>query len=521
MKVCILAAGVGQQLNSFSETLGEALLPISNTTALSIILNKFPSDSEFIIAIGHKADLVKSYCEAVHDDLNITFVDVENYESSGSGPGYSLLQCRPYLDDKFYLTTVDCLYDEDLPEIIDTDWIGVAHTLHPNKYATLKTDNNNKVVEFINRSRLGYPLAFIGLAFIYSYELFWNQLEKYRNKENLIEFVSAWYEPNLFNNLLAIHLTWNDTDSIENYNHTLSKYGSPNLGMDKIITEHTFLQNNTIVKISLDKNKNLKRIKRAEQLKNLIPKIKYKSDNVIAYSWVDGEEMYFHEHNLLINRLLNYLKDNLWKKVVVYDFNKICYSFYHDKTFQRYGKINYINDEYCVINGLKCKPVINLLSKINFDMLSYGSPVRIHGDLQFQNIIVNKDDFTLIDWREDFAGLTECGDLFYDLAKLYACLQLDYSKIREISKSIEFKNDNNFTFKNIDNNNLKESSRIFERFILENQIDIDLDKIKILSALIWLNMSPLHKYPDNLLLFLYSKYYLNSIFYSNRYFQID
>ena len=77
-KLCILAAGTGSRLGSLSENLGKALLPIGNTTALSTIINKFPKEYEIILALGYKADLVESYCKAVHQDRNITFVYIDN-----------------------------------------------------------------------------------------------------------------------------------------------------------------------------------------------------------------------------------------------------------------------------------------------------------------------------------------------------------------------------------------------------------------------------------------------------------
>ena len=46
----------------------------------------------------------------------------------------------------------------------------------------------------------------------------------------------------------------------------------------------------------------------------------------------------------------------------------------------------------------------------------------------------------------------------------------------------------------------------FDKFVLEN--DMDLQKIKILTAIIWLNMSPLHEYPLNEFLFYFGKYNL-------------
>ena len=46
----------------------------------------------------------------------------------------------------------------------------------------------------------------------------------------------------------------------------------------------------------------------------------------------------------------------------------------------------------------------------------------------------------------------------------------------------------------------------FDTFVLEN--DMDLQKIKILTAIIWLNMSPLNEYPLNEFLFYFGKYNL-------------
>lgn len=517
-KLCILAAGTGSRLGSLSENLGKALLPIGNTTALSTIINKFPKEYEIILALGYKADLVESYCKAVHHDRNITFVHIDNFDKPGSGPGYSLLQCKPYLGtNKFYLSTVDCLFDEPIPQL-DCDWIGTSKTDNPKLYSTAEVDDQNNILKFINKNPNGYENAYIGISYIYTPEVFWSLIDKYKSSENEVEFVAGWYEPHLYDKFLSVSLTWNDTGSIEGYNETLYKYGYPSLGMSKIITEHTFYENKTIVKICVDKIKNDRRYTRAHDLSGIVPQIKYKSDNLIAYEWVPGDEMYVGSNPRLISSLLIWLQNKLWKPISNLKFANLCYQFYHDKTYQRYEKINFIKDDNCLINNLSCKPVGDILSSIDFDRLSIGSPVRFHGDLQFQNIIVNNGGFTLIDWREDFSGNSQYGDLYYDLSKLYACLNFDYSLIDEFSKSIEVK-DNNYNY-NIDTReDLKFALQQFEFWIKDN--DYDLDKIKLLSALIWLNMSPLHTYPDNLILFLHAKYYLNTLINSNSYFQID
>ena len=74
------------------------------------------------------------------------------------------------------------------------------------------------------------------------------------------------------------------------------------------------------------------------------------------------------------------------------------------------------------------------MKMINYEKLSQTSiPTFIHGDLHFDNSIYNqkRKSFSLIDWRSDFAGKLKYGDKYYDLAKLYGGLLMDYSKIKK------------------------------------------------------------------------------------------
>jgi hypothetical protein len=60
---------------------------------------------------------------------------------------------------------------------MDGNWLGISPTSYPEKYSTVKTDNNGNVVSFLGTSTEGYDNAFIGLASIWDYEIFWNELE--------------------------------------------------------------------------------------------------------------------------------------------------------------------------------------------------------------------------------------------------------------------------------------------------------------------------------------------------------
>ena len=74
-----------------------------------------------------------------------------------------------------------------------------------------------------------------------------------------------------------------------------------------------------------------------------------------------------------------------------------------------------------------------ILDKIPWDDIFNGVSYFIHGDLNFGNILYNKskDQFRLIDARVDFGGNVEYGDIYYDLAKLYAGLIINFNHIKK------------------------------------------------------------------------------------------
>ena len=124
-KFCILAAGRGTRNNNVSG-LHKALLPLENKPVISHIIEKL-GDVEIVIAVGYKSDQIKTYMNLVHSDKNITYVDVDNYDGAGSGPGYSLLCCKSELQEPFVFTSVDTLVDDDIDIMsIKENWLGIA-----------------------------------------------------------------------------------------------------------------------------------------------------------------------------------------------------------------------------------------------------------------------------------------------------------------------------------------------------------------------------------------------------------
>ena len=115
--------------------------------------------------------------------------------------------------------------------------------------------------------------------------------------------------------------------------------------------------------------------------------------------------------------------------------------------------------------------------------------------------IIQKKDFKLIDWRSDFNGSLKSGDLYYDLAKIYAGTQMSYFEIKKGNFRFE-RIENKITYDFFYSNNLKESQQILEEYFRKKKYDIN--KIKLISALIFLNMSPLHSHPFSEMLYFHS-----------------
>ena len=126
--------------------------------------------------------------------------------------------------------------------------------------------------------------------------------------------------------------------------------------------------------------------------------------------------------------------------------------------------------------------------------------------MQFDNVIFDKKKFTLIDWREDFAGNTSYGDLYYDLSKIYGGIEMNYDFIKKGKFSYN-ENKKGVTYNFQSRKKLMDKLELkFRSFLKEN--NFSLKKIEILKCIIYLNMSPLHEFPFDKLLFSHGKFEL-------------
>jgi len=294
---------------------------------------------------------------------------------------------------------------------------------------------------------------------------------------------------------LRKYFTWDLNDTKQSF-HVLRKRASlpkPN--------EATYFKGKEVVKYFTDENRVKGKVERAKLLKGFVPEITRVSTNFFTYNYVEGNILSEADVDTF-SHFLEFMKTNLWKPRGA-SLGDACDKFYRDKTYNRLSQFlrkTGTSDRKRVINGDEVPSCDDMLEEIDWKWLCDGVPCLFHGDPQPENVIVTKDGFCLLDWREDFGGLPY-GDVYYDLAKIYHALIVSGEIIREGGFSILESHEIAYTlsFKH----NLMEFKEVFEKFILDN--GYDLYKVRVLSALIYLNIAPLHQEPYNRFLYYFGR----------------
>lgn len=503
MKVCLLAAGKGTR-NSSVRGLHKALLPLENKPAMSHIIDKIPASTDIIVAVGYKSNQIKTYFNEVYPDRNIIFVEVDNYDRQGSGPGYSLLCCESYLNEPFVFTSIDTIIEESYPYIeCNYDWVG-SSTIdkeESGKYCLIKKSNQGNTLYYGEGN-----LAYIGIAGVYNYEKFWKALRNQKLLKDEYQVINGF--ENL--KLETIECTWYDIGNNDSY-HKAKKVFNRDVVANKN-NEALFIDNNKVVKFFDDTNRIKQRLDRVRYLPTT--KINSINENMYSYEYVNGELLSNVYDERIIDSLFSYLSNNLYNHTGIKDdeFIKNCRLMYEGKTKIRLKPlVDSELDKIEYINGVKVDPIEKLIADIDFEEIyRLAIPVHFHGDLQPENIIYsNEKSFTLIDWRESFGSSIEYGDLYYDLSKLYHGLLINGGNILEGHYDYEV-SFNCASVKFLIKNNLYELRNSLKNFC--EYYDYSWKNVRLLGIIHYLNICNLYtEYNNNKygnFLFLYGKYLL-------------
>jgi hypothetical protein len=256
--------------------------------------------------------------------------------------------------------------------------------------------------------------------------------------------------------------------------------------------ESIYFYEDSVIKFFANEKINTNRITRAAQLSPLVPEIIDSSKNFYKYKKIEGKLLATVITREKFKDLLEWTKNNLWKPQSNRKFDQLCkLSRIETYTSKNNDSQQYINHEYV-------PPIHDLFSKIDTNWLCAGEPVQYHGDFILDNILETEDGFCLLDWRQDFAGDLTVGDIYYDLAKLNHNLTVNHEIVNQ--KLFDSSHDNCYI---LCNSKLSECKNILKDFVIDN--GYDWKKVEVLTAIVWINMAPLHDYPFNKFLFNFGK----------------
>ena len=500
MKICILAAGKGTRMGPICDNINKSLLPLNDKAIISHIIEKFSKTDSFVIGLGYKAEQVKSYLKAAHPDKKFEFVKIKNFDGKGSGPGLSLLSCKNHLKEPFIFLPCDCIFSDRLENLPNENWIGISKVMvnESEQYCNVAI-KNKRVIDIrdkIKSSKEHY--AFTGLLFVKDHKEFWNGLKsdlmikkEHQVSNGLVELMKN-------SGLHTKKIKWDDIGDLKKYKETQKRFDSKSIAKTN---EFIYFINNRVIKFFSDEKIVEKRVKKTQIKSKIFPIVERCGKNFYWYKLWNGMPFYTCGTPILFKKLLIWLDERVWTSVNLNSktTEKLCKDFYYKKTMSRLSLFKKENPSFKfpkIINGKNIPPLEKLLEQIPWSRLFIGIPSFIHGDLQFQNILYNQklDKFLLIDWRQDFAGNIEVGDLYYDLAKLYGGIIMNYDHIMKDLYNFH-QNGNKVTvsltkWKNDDN-----YQKILDDYIKRK--NLDSKKIRLLVGLIYINMAALHHSPFN------------------------
>ncbi|MBA4319484.1 MAG: hypothetical protein C0412_13870 [Flavobacterium sp.] len=510
-KVLVTTSGTGSRLGEITQYTNKSLVKVGKKPAISYIIEAYPKYTDFVITLGYFGDQVRDFLEMVYPDRNFNFVVVDKYEGPGTSLGYSMLKAKKELQCPFIYHAADTLVlDQKIPAP-SHNWIGGYKGEGSSAYSSFDVIEE-KVREIYDKGNLNPDFLHIGLVGVNDFSAFWTELETlYKNNPN----DSSLNDVKALNLMFKKHIgfkavdfkKWYDTGNVECLQKARQEINDTFYILDKM-GESIFLFDKFVVKFFSDKELVVKRVKRAKILKGLVPKIEDSRNNFYKYKYAQGDLYSKVANPNDFREFLDWANKKLWKKtneVSKKKFDSVCRDFYYEKTVQRINKFlesRSIIDQEILINGETVPPIKEMLKKVNFEELCNADQSMFHGDFIMDNIIKTKKGYSLLDWRQDFGGLLTSGDKYYDLAKLNHNLVVNHGIVNDNLFSIDIK-DGIITCDILRKENLVQCQKTLFEFISDN--NLDEKKVRILTAIIWLNMSPLHHHPFDLFLYYFGK----------------
>jgi dTDP-glucose pyrophosphorylase len=431
----VLAAGRGSRLGRLGDELPKCLVPLDGRAVLSRQFALAPPDARLVVVVGYRADQVSEYVRLAHPSLSVEFVVDERW---GAGPGLSLLAAKDVVgDDDLLWTACDTLWDEaDLDwdgEDRDASWLAVSSVpagtpaarwcrVVPTYDGDFVAAIHDKTPDVVPNSLVSTALGHVAVADL---EAFWTGLAWGETRSGEVQLSSGLEAIVKSGSPLELRrITWLDVGDAAAYRTAVAVVGAYDSAKPDQVT-YVLPEEGRVVKFHNDPQRVTWRAERARQLAAVVPTVvEPVGRTMFGYEFVNGQNMYAEiagetqrRHALDWTRtVLGWWYTNFYlprRDDVTEHFSSVHEStvrFYRDKTMWRVMALDLPLQSQA----------LDAVTRIDWDDLARGCvPGPFHGDLTYANVIMPNSGYPIaIDWREEFAGQANWGDLRYDLGKL-------------------------------------------------------------------------------------------------------
>ena len=522
----IPCAGTGRRVANEIGSINKALFTLGNLPVIAHVIEMFPENVPTVIILGYQAEMVEDSLRLLFPERQIEFVYVEIFEGPGSGLGKSLLTAKPKLNCPFVFSPNDCFPLEtdfiyDLDPSVSGNWVAGATVENlPEaaiaQYRHLNVENDH--LDVLWPKGKSADAIYTGFCGILDWNEFWKGLESEQDV-NVGESagIRALSSVRVFRTN-----KWIDVGNIEMLNSAKRQFHTSDFNVLPKQDEAIWFRNKSVVKFFSDPNKIERRVQRLDFLPSrFVPENVVRNRYCYRYDFINGDVLSKSKNVGDYIHVLDEMNQNAWNKNRKSSAGStdLLIKFYRDKTFDRVNQFlisrEFVDREEC-INGLKVPPVLERLKNIDWEKVTEQSLLAgYHGDFHKENIIFDSDSksFKLIDWREDFGGEFCIGDVYYDLAKFLHGLIVSHSFVHE-EKYLAIRLQNEYVIDIHRSFLFTEVESEFFHWLRAN--GYSEEKVKLITALIFLNIAALHHDGYDLFLMLLGRYLLEK--YSGDYF---
>lgn len=518
MTVLIPASGLGSRLGELTDHTNKTLVSVGNQAIITRIIQSYPEDTQFLVMLGHKGELVREYLTLAHPNLDVVYLDLEMREGN-MGFVEALRRQRDLIPGPFVFHASDTLLE--IPENFFTDpgnaVIGYKPSGDVSQYRTIRVAEGPNHSKFVGKIMekgdpiRGDDLVHIGVVSFYKMDLFWEVVEGLDPNACDTHIVNAMTEKMRMPFHVDETTSWWDTGNISKLAEAREHFADPDVVLLEKIDQAVYIVGDRVIKFFAKPEMVSKRVTRAAIIGEAVPEILGSTEHFYAYKRAEGKLARDVMYPAQFLRFLDWCQRTIWSSRPHLGIHTDhAFEFYWDKTVARlkafYEKTG-IKDCTDTINGEVIPPLTEMLEHLDWSRIipSLRLSTGFHGDLHFSNILVGENDtFKLLDWREGFGPTTDYGDVYYDLGKILHGLIVSHDLVDGNQFKINVQESGNsrvVTFDIMRHHRHVECEEMFTKWCILN--DYDPQVVRLMTALIYLNIAVLHHHPyDRFLYFL-------------------